>query len=235
MKAFRIGRIDTPWSNLEPPIRRPVVLRNHEDTPPTGLAPAGSDQASMHKSCSADAKQPTFQREALISSMEEQEVAAGLASMPSLDWETQQDIATDFRALHERIKVEGFYQCDYRAYGRELIRYGVLFSTFVLLLRAQWYLTSACFLGMFWVCFVLAITIYGTDPLDQQQIMFTAHDAGHRGITSNFVVDTLIGITIADLCCGLSLGWWKSSHNVHHLITNMPVRENDKQPSKNQS
>jgi delta8-fatty-acid desaturase len=57
----------------------------------------------------------------------------------------------------------------------------------------------------------------------QQQIMFVAHDAGHRGITGNFVADTLIGAFVADFCCGLSIGWWKSSHNVHHLITNMPV------------
>jgi delta8-fatty-acid desaturase len=56
--------------------------------------------------------------------------------------------------------------------------------------------------------------------------MFTAHDAGHRGITHNFIVDTLIGIFIGDLCCGLSIGWWKSSHNVHHLITNHPVSSN---------
>jgi len=54
--------------------------------------------------------------------------------------------------------------------------------------------------------------------------MFTAHDAGHRGITHNFVADNLIGLFIADFCCGLSLGWWKSSHNVHHIITNHPVR-----------
>ena len=53
--------------------------------------------------------------------------------------------------------------------------------------------------------------------------MFTAHDAGHRGITHNFVVDTLIGMFVADFCCGLSIGWWKSSHNVHHLVTNHPV------------
>lgn len=44
-----------------------------------------------------------------------------------------------------------------------------------------------------------------------------------RAITHNFVFDTAIGLFIADFCCGLSLGWWKSSHNVHHLITNMPV------------
>jgi delta8-fatty-acid desaturase len=53
--------------------------------------------------------------------------------------------------------------------------------------------------------------------------MFTAHDAGHLAITSVFAVDTLIAVFIADFCCGLSMGWWKSSHNVHHLVTNMPV------------
>jgi delta8-fatty-acid desaturase len=61
----------------------------------------------------------------------------------------------------------------------------------------------------------------------QHQIMFTAHDAGHRGITHNFVADTLIGMFVADFCCGLSIGWWKSSHNVHHLITNHPEHDPD--------
>ena len=54
--------------------------------------------------------------------------------------------------------------------------------------------------------------------------MFTAHDAGHAGITHHFKTDTLIALFVADFCCGLSMGWWKSSHNVHHLITNDPVR-----------
>jgi delta8-fatty-acid desaturase len=56
--------------------------------------------------------------------------------------------------------------------------------------------------------------------------MFTAHDAGHRGITHNFLADSLIAMFVANFCCGLSIGWWKSSHNVHHLITNHPVSPN---------
>lgn len=59
--------------------------------------------------------------------------------------------------------------------------------------------------------------------------MFVAHDAGHRGITGKFVYDTLIGAFVADFVCGLSIGWWKSSHNVHHLITNMPEHDPDNQ------
>lgn len=89
-----------------------------------------------------------------------------------------------------------------------MIRYAGLFALFILTLRQGWYFVSACFLGLFW-----------------HQIMFTAHDAGHRGITRNITIDTMIGIFIADLCCGLSIGWWKSSHNVHHLLTNAPVHE----------
>ena len=32
---------------------------------------------------------------------------------------------------------------------------------------------------------------------------------------------------IADWFGGLSLGWWKRNHNVHHLITNDPVHDPD--------
>ena len=57
--------------------------------------------------------------------------------------------------------------------------------------------------------------------------MFTAHDAAHCGVTANFTIDTLIAAFVADFCCGLSIGWWKSSHNVHHLITNDPTHDPD--------
>src|SRR6185436_15902053 len=59
------------------------------------------------------------------------------------------------------------------------------------------------------------------------QLAFTAHDAGHMGITHHFHVDSVIGIFIADFCGGLSLGWWKRSHNVHHIITNSPEHDPD--------
>ncbi|GJC97861.1 fatty acid desaturase [Colletotrichum higginsianum] len=42
------------------------------------------------------------------------------------------------------------------------------------------------------------------DP--QHQNMFTARDAGHGAITHNFTFDTIIGLVIADFCCGLSMG-----------------------------
>ncbi|KAK4464085.1 delta 8-(E)-sphingolipid desaturase 2 [Cladorrhinum samala] len=140
----------------------------------------------------------------------EQEVEKALRDYPSVDPKVQVDIQKKYRALHQRIYDEGLYNCPYLAYGKELARYSLLFSAFLVALRSEWYMTSACFLGLFW-----------------HQIMFTAHDAGHRAITGNFEIDSLIGMFIADFCCGLSIGWWKSSHNVHHLITNHPQHDPD--------
>jgi len=142
--------------------------------------------------------------------IEEREWSDNIRQYPSLDPGTQQAITQEYHILHERVKREGLYKCHYSEYCKEIFRWSLLFSAFLCLLHAKWYLTSACFLGMFW-----------------QQIMFTAHDAGHRGISGNFVIDTLIGAFVANLCCGLSIGWWKSSHNVHHLITNMPEHDPD--------
>ena len=136
----------------------------------------------------------------------QEEIDADIAKYPSLDFDTQADIAQKFETLHQRVKNEGFYECRYIEYGKEMVRYSTLFALFISTLRMEWYFVSACFLGLFW-----------------HQIMFTAHDAGHRGITKDITKDTLIGIFIADFCCGLSIGWWKSSHNVHHLLTNAPV------------
>jgi len=71
---------------------------------------------------------------------------------PSLDIETQRSITLKYQALHQRVKAEGFYDCRYLEYGKEVIRYLALFMAFILCLRGGWYLTSACFLGLFWVC-----------------------------------------------------------------------------------
>lgn len=129
---------------------------------------------------------------------------------PDLDPDTQEDIVRKYRALYERIKAEGLFQCDYRGYAREMVRYTLLFGASMALLHYGWYMSSAFFLGCFW-----------------HQLVFSAHDAGHLGITHNYVYDTVIGIVIADFLGGLSLGWWKRNHNVHHIVTNSPEHDPD--------
>jgi delta8-fatty-acid desaturase len=140
------------------------------------------------------------------------ELDLDLARYPALDPATQDLIVHKYRLLNEKIKAMGLYKCNYTAYMYELVRYSLLFAMMLLCLRWGWYGTSGLFLGLFW-----------------HQLVFTAHDAGHMGITHNFVADTVIGIVVADFIGGLSLGWWKRTHNVHHIVTNHPEHDPDNQ------
>jgi delta8-fatty-acid desaturase len=251
MKRYRIGRIVGQWKNMVPPIQGGIYqIQQEEDdagTPSDDTSIVTDDdkqdsgidcdtasdtssidlsikkgpymripysqENSMERIDSAvdvaykvtAATRPRSTAEFVANTVQE-EIDADIAKYPSLDFDTQRDIALKFEALHTRVKDEGFYECRYLEYGKEMVRYSALFASFIFTLKKEWYFISACFLGLFW-----------------HQIMFTAHDAGHRGITKNITKDTLIGIFIADFCCGLSIGWWKSSHNVHHLVTNAPV------------
>jgi len=106
----------------------------------------------------------------------------------------------------------GLFDCNYVEYGRECSRYILLacFSLYFFLgATTSWhYYVSAVFLGAFW-----------------HQLTFTAHDAGHLAITHSYRIDSFIGIFIANILGGVSLGWWKRHHNIHHLVTNSPEHD----------
>jgi sphingolipid 8-(E)-desaturase len=133
-----------------------------------------------------------------------------LAKYPSLDLTTQDEIIRKYRLLDERLRAERLYDCNYTAYAWECCRYTFLACMALLLLRLGWYGTSGIFLGALW-----------------HQLVFTVHDAAHMGITHNFHIDSTIGIFIANFIGGLSVGWWKRNHNVHHLVTNSPEHDPD--------
>lgn len=207
-------------------IPRPVIgiskcAATHEDAPSRA-------SARMSKRRTSTVRPKHKSPEDYTSFAVQNEIDADIRDYPSLDAETQQQITEKYQALHQRVKDGGFYDCRYVEYGKELLRYSALFALFIVCLRAEWYLTSAAFLGLFWVRQLYKFKSRACQlTKHQHQIMFTAHDAGHRGITHNFIADTLIGMFIADFCCGLSIGWWKSSHNVHHLVTNHPEHDPD--------
>jgi delta8-fatty-acid desaturase len=232
MKAFRIGR-KAPgiWTNKTPPIRGGIYQKQQSQRattpPPSAPASPASRADSLFSSPNSSLTSVTSVESLWLDSddpaatgkkvfagdaaaytdwVENQEIDKDTEGYPSLDPAVQQDITEKYRALHQRVRDEGFYNCPYLEYGKEAVRYALLFGVSMLALRHGWYVTSALFLGLFW-----------------HQIMFTAHDAAHGAITGIFEVDSLIAMFVADFCCGLSIGWWKSSHNVHHLITNHPV------------
>lgn len=133
-----------------------------------------------------------------------------LMELPELDYATQQGLRDKYHALHAELTAKGFYQCNYWAYVREIVKIGSLMLYLFSLLKLGWYFLSAVLMGLGW-----------------HQMTFIAHDAGHVSITHNYQLDNVFGILVANFCGGLSIGWWKRNHNVHHLVTNDPVHDPD--------
>jgi delta8-fatty-acid desaturase len=115
------------------------------------LSADSSSPAPVDKETLSSPPWTHLSRAAYTALLEQKEVHQATTAYPSLDLGTQQNISREYRALHERIKDEGFYKCRYSEYGKDAVRWVFLFSLFVLCFSAKWYLTSAVFLGMFWV------------------------------------------------------------------------------------
>lgn len=89
--------------------------------------------------------------EALIHKTIQGEVDDNIRDYPSLDPQTQREIEDRYKALHDKVKAGGFYQCHYGEYAKELTRYLSIFALFLTALTTGWYWTSAALLGLFWV------------------------------------------------------------------------------------
>jgi delta8-fatty-acid desaturase len=123
-------------------------------------------------------------------------------------------IRLEHRKLEKDLIERGFFKCNYWRYAKEACRYillGYLSLWFTLNGTETWhYMLGAVFMAGFW-----------------HQLVFAAHDAGHNGITGNSNIDHTVGVLIANFIGGLSLGWWKDNHNVHHIVTNHPEHDPD--------
>ena len=246
MRRFRIGRVAARWKNFLPPIQggtyrlladgdqdsdqedceeessslsssspeSPLFDRADEDKGRAGFRhriTGASDNSSISSASTDDL--PAVDVAKKISHMDvvtQRAIDLDVAKYPSLDHQTQDEITRKYRLLYRRIEAEGLFHCNYWAYLLESCRYLCLFVLFLITLRSGWFGASGLFLGLLW-----------------HQLVFTVHDAGHMGITHDFQTDTIIGILIADFIGGLSLGWWKRNHNVHHIVTNSPEHDPD--------
>ena len=243
MNLYQIGKVEGFWRNFKPPIQNGFFRSPDEQGIPLQDKEqdrvSNSDRSSRSASPVFDEGEPdirrrtkqsnqgdltpississddllefkTTARPSTLDMVTQREIDFDLAKYPPIDQATQRHIVEKYRELNQRIKDEGLYQCNYGAYGIEAVRYSLLFALSIWFLSIGWYGTSGAFLGMFW-----------------HQLVFVAHDAGHMGITHDFHTDTVIGIIVADFIGGLSLGWWKRSHNVHHIVTNSPEHDPD--------
>ncbi|ODV83422.1 hypothetical protein CANARDRAFT_203273 [[Candida] arabinofermentans NRRL YB-2248] len=225
-KKFSIGVIDHDWVNLLPPIQggiyssmtdnnqkseikvKPMGQAAVEIKPkiPAGVIPTKESDEFYPIHSDGAIRDPAL----VIESFDNSLVKMDLESQPSLDYETQRELSRKYRILHQKVKDANLYQCPYVEYYKQACINLSLFLYFLIFFKTGHYFLSAVSIGLCW-----------------QQLTFIAHDAGHISITHNYQLDNIIGIIIADWMGGLSLGWWKRNHNVHHLVTNDPVHDPD--------
>lgn len=153
---------------------------------------------------------PVLDGMSYLDSLTREHISLDLEKYPAPDPRTQAIILSKYRALHKRVHDQGLYRCNLMAYAVDGCRYVALFVLMLVCLGWGQYALGGVFLGFMW-----------------HQLVFAAHDAGHMGITHRYEVDSLIGIVIADFIGGLSMGWWKRNHNVHHILTNAPEHDPD--------
>ncbi|KAL4877747.1 fatty acid desaturase-domain-containing protein [Aspergillus karnatakaensis] len=234
MSRYRIGRIEGRWTNFIPPIqggkfRSLVDNTEHNaddsvssddsrgaslvfDSDRSGLRHRGGLQDGMSSSTSVTSASSAEENDGMahLNTLTREKISLDLEKYPPVDHETQDAIVAKYRLLHDRIKAEGLYDCSYSAYAVEACRYSLIAACMYFTFHWGWYALSAVFLGALF-----------------HQLAFVVHDAGHIGITHNFHIDTLIGMFVADYLGGLSIGWWKRNHNVHHIVTNSPENDPD--------
>ena len=236
MQRYVIGEVHGRWDNFLPPIQggtfRTLVSKDEdedgaeEDASSSGLSAPPSPVFSIEEEAGDGIRRrhvgndtpisraSSPEPEAELFQSEEASIAHAISSdfskYPRLDQMSQDEVIAKYRQLDEKLQSEGLYQCPYSAYAVEFIRYLTLFVLFRVCLHYGYYTLSSIFLGMFW-----------------HLLSFVVHDAGHLSITHGFHTDTCIGIFVADFIGGLSVGWWKRNHNVHHIATNSPEHDPD--------
>ncbi len=115
----------------------------------------------------------------------------------------------DFRAARQQMLEEGLFETDYSYY----LKLGIwlacwFFGSIGLSLgyigggSTVMRMLGAGMMGIFW-----------------QQLAGLGHDLGHSGVSHNFHKDHLVGSILSSLM-GLSVCWWKSDHNTHHIVCN---------------
>ncbi|GFG12187.1 delta(8)-fatty-acid desaturase [Aspergillus udagawae] len=240
MQKYVIGRVHGRWENFLPPIQGGIfrsltsrdvddeVLSAEEDltssggsTPPSSvfdtdetrdevrLRRAGND-TPISRVSSLSPSEPELGQFRSAEASTAHAISSDLSKYPPLDKRSQAEIATKYRQLDEKLQCEGLYDCPYGSYAVEFVRYSVLFTLFLTCLHHSYFALSGLFLGLLW-----------------HLLAFTVHDAGHLSITHGFHTDSCIGIFVADFLGGLSVGWWKRNHNVHHIVTNSPEHDPD--------
>ena len=121
--------------------------------------------------------------------------------------------ARDARALRNSFLQRGMFETS-PAYYYRLVAWlaSLLITALWLTVATPHKLCGAVVLGCFW-----------------QQSAFAGHDIGHNAITHKRSWDYWLGVVLGNTTGGISLGWWKHTHNAHHVAPNSVEHDPDNQ------
>uniref|UniRef100_A0A7S0XK19 Cytochrome b5 heme-binding domain-containing protein n=1 Tax=Mantoniella antarctica TaxID=81844 RepID=A0A7S0XK19_9CHLO len=137
------------------------------------------------------------------------ETSSTSSASASTSTSASEELPSHVAAFRELVAgLEGEFKTDYVHYIKLGACLAAVFAAAVYCVAAPgtgiWtHMLGAVLLGMFW-----------------QQTMFIGHDAGHGAITHSYGRDFLIGLVVGNLCNGVGITWWTTTHNVHHCACN---------------
>ena len=102
-------------------------------------------------------------------------------------------ITEKFTALVKKLEDEGYHTHDPNYYNQLLARYAIQFSLAIL---------SCLYLPDYWNAIIGGFFMASV----WQQVAFYCHDSGHNGVTGNRTHDYNIGVFLASVLGGLSMG-----------------------------
>jgi len=111
------------------------------------------------------------------------------------------------REIRQKLLAEGRFTTKMSYYYLLYARLAMMFAGVIYLsifCESFWaHMCGAALLGLFW-----------------QQIAFIGHDIGHNAISHDWATDNRWGLFFGNFATGIGIGWWKRSHNVHHIVCN---------------
>jgi len=119
------------------------------------------------------------------------------------------ELVKDFRELGEEFDRLGYFHVSAWYYaGKVVAVFCILFASLGLLFQTDSFalhMVSAVLLGLFW-----------------QQFAFVGHDCGHMSarVHARDAIDVPHLGALVTFFNGISVAWWKATHNVHHAMPN---------------
>ena len=121
-----------------------------------------------------------------------------------------------FRAFARSVEKSDLMTVEYKFYLKLFIWYASLLLSAVYCVLA--------FPGSWWMSAALGGLLMGAFL---QQVAFVGHDLGHSSVFHRRQMDSNVGLFCGNMLSGVSIGWWKATHNTHHVITNSTVADPD--------